>query len=236
MRQRRARSTQCRRRKFSVLCATDPTAAVAARSIAVATEHRPVSELVIYTATEIAGRRRVRSFLEKRCAGTTVHLHHRKSDRLHRGSPLGGRSRSPSGSAAGASRSRPHRSCRKGSMSTSRRGRDVRSRSAPSSSAMQVKVRRQGAVRSTTVLLAVGVTSGGRRESLGLEVALGETGPAWERHLRQFKDRSLKGVEVATSDAHEGLRQAMAGRSLVRSGKGARPTSDATWPIMPQPS
>ena len=76
--------------------------------------------------------------------------------------------------------------------------------------AMQVKVRRQGAVRSTTVLLAVGVTSKGRREILGLEVALGETGPAWERLLRQLKARGLEGVEVATSDAHEGLRQALA--------------------------
>ena len=76
--------------------------------------------------------------------------------------------------------------------------------------AMQVKVRRQGAVRSTTVLLAVGVTSGGQREILGLEVALGETGPAWKRLLRQLKERGLSGVEVATSDAHEGLRQALA--------------------------
>jgi transposase-like protein len=41
---------------------------------------------------------------------------------------------------------------------------------------MQVKVRRQGAVRSTTVLLAVGISEAGQREILGLEIALGETG------------------------------------------------------------
>jgi len=76
--------------------------------------------------------------------------------------------------------------------------------------AMQVKVRRQGAVRSTTMLLAVGVTSEGQREILGLEVALGETSLAWKRLLGQLKTRGLKGVEVATSDAHEGLRQALA--------------------------
>ena len=76
--------------------------------------------------------------------------------------------------------------------------------------AMQVKVRRQGAVRSTTVLLAVGVTSEGQREILGLEVAIGETGLAWERLFDGLKGRGLVGVEVATSDAHEGLRQAMA--------------------------
>lgn len=76
--------------------------------------------------------------------------------------------------------------------------------------AMQVKVRRQGAVRSTTVPLAIGVTKKGQREILGLEVAFGETGPAWERLLGQLKGRGLEGVEVATSDAHEGLRQALA--------------------------
>lgn len=76
--------------------------------------------------------------------------------------------------------------------------------------AMRVKVRRQGAVRSTTVLLAVGVTAKGQREILGLDVAFGETGPAWERLLDQLKERGLRGVEVATSDAHAGLRQALA--------------------------
>ena len=40
------------------------------------------------------------------------------------------------------------------------------------------EVRRQGAVRSTTVLLAVGISEAGQREILGLEIALGETGEA----------------------------------------------------------
>jgi transposase-like protein len=75
--------------------------------------------------------------------------------------------------------------------------------------ALHVKVRRQEAVRSTTVLLAVGVTSEGQREILGLEVALGETQAAWKRLLGQLKERGLSGVEVATSDAHDGLRQAV---------------------------
>jgi len=71
------------------------------------------------------------------------------------------------------------------------------------------KVRRQGAVRSTTVLLAVGINEAGYRELLGLEVAFGETGEAWRRFIRGLKDRGLSGVEVATSDAHKGLRQAL---------------------------
>ena len=71
------------------------------------------------------------------------------------------------------------------------------------------KVRRQGAVRATTVLLAVGISEEGYREVLGLEIALGETGEAWRRFIQQLKARGLSGVEVATSDAHEGLRQAL---------------------------
>jgi transposase-like protein len=75
--------------------------------------------------------------------------------------------------------------------------------------AMQVKVRRQEAVRTTTVLLAVGVTEEGQREILGLQVALGETQAAWKCLLRQLKERGLEGVEVATSDAHGGLKNAV---------------------------
>lgn len=74
---------------------------------------------------------------------------------------------------------------------------------------MQVKVRRQGAVRSTTVLLAVGITDKGYRELLGLEVAFGETGESWRRFIQGLKGRGLSGVEVATSDAHDGLVQAL---------------------------
>jgi transposase-like protein len=75
--------------------------------------------------------------------------------------------------------------------------------------AMHLKVRRQGAVRSTTVMLAVGINEAGQREILGLETALGETGEAWRRFISQLKRRGLSGVEVATSDAHDGLVQAL---------------------------
>ena len=71
------------------------------------------------------------------------------------------------------------------------------------------KVRRQGAVRSTTVLLAIGISEAGQREILGLEIALGETGEAWRRFIQRLKGRGLSGVEMATSDAHEGLRRAL---------------------------
>ena len=75
--------------------------------------------------------------------------------------------------------------------------------------AIQVKVRREGAVRATTVLLAIGINAAGYREILGLEVAFGETGEAWQGFFRWLRERGLRGVEFATSDAHEGLREAM---------------------------
>jgi len=75
--------------------------------------------------------------------------------------------------------------------------------------AMQLKVRRQKAVRSTTAMLAVGISEDGRREILGLEMAFGETAEGWRRFIRGLKERGLSGVELATSDAHEGLKQAL---------------------------
>ena len=61
--------------------------------------------------------------------------------------------------------------------------------------AMQVKVRRQGAVRSTTVLLAVGISEEGRREILGMATAFGETSESWHRFIRELKRRGLSGVD-----------------------------------------
>ena len=75
--------------------------------------------------------------------------------------------------------------------------------------AMQLKVRRQKAVRSTTAMLAVGISEDGQREILGLEMAFSETEQGWRRCIRSLKERGLSGVELATSDAHEGLRQAL---------------------------
>jgi transposase-like protein len=77
--------------------------------------------------------------------------------------------------------------------------------------AMQLKVRRQKAVRSTTAMLAVGISEDGQREILGLEMGLSETEEGWRRFIRGLKKRGLSGVELATSDAHEGLGAGLAG-------------------------
>ncbi len=75
--------------------------------------------------------------------------------------------------------------------------------------AMQVKVRRQQAVRSTTVMIAVGISEKGYREILGLKVGFGETGEGWKALFSDLKARGLSGVELITSDAHKGLRGAI---------------------------
>jgi putative transposase len=75
--------------------------------------------------------------------------------------------------------------------------------------AMHLDVRRQGAVRSTAVMFAIGIGEDGQREILGLETALSETEQGWHRFIQKLKERGLSGVEVATSDAHSGLKQAL---------------------------
>ena len=75
--------------------------------------------------------------------------------------------------------------------------------------AMQLKVRRQGAVRSTQALIVVGVSREGHREILGFKIALRETEESWKELLRELKERGLRRVECATSDAHEGLEAAL---------------------------
>ena len=75
--------------------------------------------------------------------------------------------------------------------------------------AVHVKVRREGAVRSTAVLIAIGITDSGHREILGLEVCYGETRTSWGDFFTQLRSRGLSGVEYAFSDAHEGLKTAL---------------------------
>ena len=72
-----------------------------------------------------------------------------------------------------------------------------------------VKVREDGRVVSQAVVVAVGVTDEGVREVLGVDVGPSEDGAFWLRFLRSLVARGLGGVRLVTSDAHEGLRQAI---------------------------
>lgn len=75
--------------------------------------------------------------------------------------------------------------------------------------AMQIKVRRQGAVRSTSALVLVGVNEEGYREILGVRLANSESKQSWMETFRWLKQRGLSGVELVVSDAHEGLVDAL---------------------------
>ena len=75
--------------------------------------------------------------------------------------------------------------------------------------AKYLKVREGDRVVSMALVVAIGVRSTGEREVLGCDIGLSEDAPFWTEFLRGLKRRGLKGVKLAISDAHEGLRQAI---------------------------
>lgn len=70
------------------------------------------------------------------------------------------------------------------------------------------KVRHAGIVRSSAVLVAIGVNESGHREVLGVSVKLSENEVHWRDFLESLKDRGLHGTLLFVSDAHEGLKAA----------------------------
>ena len=71
------------------------------------------------------------------------------------------------------------------------------------------KVRRDGAVVSAAVLIASGVDALGYRTILGVSVSLSEAEVHWREFLRSLKQRGLYGIEMITSDDHDGLKAAL---------------------------
>ena len=76
--------------------------------------------------------------------------------------------------------------------------------------ALTMKVREGGRVINAVVLLATGVNGDGHREVLGMRVATSETGAAWNEFFADLTARGLAGVRLVTSDAHQGLVEAVA--------------------------
>jgi transposase-like protein len=76
--------------------------------------------------------------------------------------------------------------------------------------ATYVKVRQNGRIVSVAVIIAVGVNSDGRREVLGLDIGPSEAETFWTAFLRKLTRRGLRGVKLAISDAHEGIKAAVA--------------------------
>jgi transposase-like protein len=73
-----------------------------------------------------------------------------------------------------------------------------------------VKVRQNGRIVSVAVIVAVAVNSDGRREVLGMAVGASEAETFWTDFLRTLARRGLRGVKLVISDAHEGLKAAVA--------------------------
>jgi putative transposase len=76
--------------------------------------------------------------------------------------------------------------------------------------ATYVKVRENGRIVSVAVIIAVGVNSDGRREVLGMDIGPSEAEPFWTAFLRRLTRRGLRGVKLVISDAHEGIKTAVA--------------------------
>ena len=76
--------------------------------------------------------------------------------------------------------------------------------------ATYVKVRRGGRIVSTAIVIAIGVNGDGRREVLGLDICPSEAATFWDEFLRKLARRGLRGVKLVISDAHEGLKAAVA--------------------------
>ncbi len=72
------------------------------------------------------------------------------------------------------------------------------------------KVRDGGRVVRKCVVIAHAVHETGRREIIGLDVGAAETEAFWTEFLRSLVARGLVGVQLAISDAHPGLKAAIA--------------------------
>jgi transposase-like protein len=76
--------------------------------------------------------------------------------------------------------------------------------------ALTQKVREAGRVVNVAVLVATGLNAAGKREVLGVDVGASEDGAAWLAFLRGLAARGLQGVQLVVSDAHLGLKGAIA--------------------------
>jgi transposase-like protein len=76
--------------------------------------------------------------------------------------------------------------------------------------ATYLKVREGGRIVSVAAIIAVAVDTEGRREIVGLGLGPSEAEPFWSGFLKGLLRRGLAGVRLVVSDAHEGLKAAIA--------------------------
>ena len=76
--------------------------------------------------------------------------------------------------------------------------------------ALTQKVREDGRIVNVSVVVATAVNREGKREVLGIDVGTSEDGAFWLAFLRSLVARGLGGVQLVASDAHQGLKDAIA--------------------------
>ena len=76
--------------------------------------------------------------------------------------------------------------------------------------ATYLKQREGGRIVSVAAIIAAAVSTDGRREIIGLKVGPSEAETFWSGFLKALVRRGLKGVKLVISNAHEGLKQAIA--------------------------
>ena len=76
--------------------------------------------------------------------------------------------------------------------------------------ATYLEQREGGRIVSVAAIIAVAVNTDGRREIIGLKIGSSEAETFWSSFLRALVRRGLKGVKLVVSDAHEGLKHAIA--------------------------
>jgi len=75
--------------------------------------------------------------------------------------------------------------------------------------ALYLKVRQNHRIVSQALVIATGVRENGEREVLGFALGASEEEAFWVDFLRSLVRRGLQGVQLVTSDAHEGLKAAL---------------------------
>lgn len=76
--------------------------------------------------------------------------------------------------------------------------------------AMYIKVREHNRVVSKAVYIATAINEHNGREILGLKVDHSESYEAWQRFFQYLQSRGLQSPELIISDAHKGLKKAIA--------------------------
>jgi len=76
--------------------------------------------------------------------------------------------------------------------------------------ALYLKVRQNHRIVNQALVIAVGVRETGERDILGFALGASEAHAFWKAFLRSLVARGLQGVQLVISDAHEGLKAAIA--------------------------